>query len=75
MVDGGVFRTPCADFSRLVEESLSFFCGKMYRWGKAYVECHMDPNISIATTDKERVITEYPESQSTSRVPNRTPVF
>jgi hypothetical protein len=74
MGDGGVFLTPCADFSRPVEE-LEYscllkntftesshdrgfkacqtpatypecvFCGKMYRWGAAYVECHMDPNI------------------------------
>jgi len=75
MGDGGVFRTPCADFSRPVEEleytcllkrtftetshdrgfktwqtpatyPACVFCGKMYRWGAAYVECHMYPNIS-----------------------------
>ncbi len=32
----------------------------------------MDPNISKATTVKERVVTECAESQSTSRGPNRT---
>jgi hypothetical protein len=32
----------------------------------------MDPNISKATTGKERVVVECAESQSTSRVPNRT---
>ncbi len=32
----------------------------------------MDPNISKATTGKERVVTACAESQSTSRVPNRT---
>ena len=101
MGDGGVFHTPCADFSRPVEELEStcllkrtftesshdrvfktcqtpatypqcVFCGKMYRWGTVYVECHMDPNISKTTTDKERVVTACSESQSTSRVPNRT---
>ena len=40
--------------------------------GAVYVKCHMDPNISKATTDKERVVTECAESQSTSRGPNRT---
>ena len=44
----------------------------MYRWGAAYVECHIDPNISKATTDKERVIAACAESQSTSSGPNRT---
>ena len=44
----------------------------MYRWGAAYVECHMDPNILKATTGKERVVSACGESQSTSRVPNRT---
>jgi hypothetical protein len=44
----------------------------MYRWGTAYVEYHMDPNISKATTGKERVVTECAESQSTSCGPNRT---
>jgi hypothetical protein len=44
----------------------------MYRWGTAYVECHMDPNISKATTGKERVVSAYAESQSVSRGPNRT---
>jgi len=101
MGDGGVFRTPCADFCRPVEEleytrllKSTFteashvrgfktwqtaatypecvFCGKMYRWGAAYVECHMDPNISKATTGKERVVAACAESQSTSRGPNRT---
>ena len=33
----------------------------------------MDPNILQATTGKERVVTACAESQSTSRVPNRTP--
>ena len=33
------------------------FCGRKYRWGVVYVECHMDPNISKATTGKERVVT------------------
>jgi hypothetical protein len=32
----------------------------------------MDPNISKATTDRERVVTSCAESQSTSRDPNRT---
>jgi hypothetical protein len=32
----------------------------------------MDPNISKATTCKERVVTACAESQSTSRGPNRT---
>jgi hypothetical protein len=47
MGDGGVFLTPCADFSRSVEE-LPWVCllWKMYRWGVAYVKYHMDPNIS-----------------------------
>jgi hypothetical protein len=101
MGDGGVFRTPCADFCRPVEEleydqllKSTFteashvrgfktwktaatypecvFCGKMYRWGAAYVECHMDPNISKATTGKERVVAACADSQSTSRGPNRT---
>jgi hypothetical protein len=44
----------------------------MYRLGASYVECHMDPNISKATTGKERVVAACAESQSTSRVPNRT---
>jgi hypothetical protein len=36
----------------------------------------MDPNISKATTGKERVVAACAESQSTSCVPNRTePVF
>ena len=48
------------------------FCGKMYRWGVVYVECHMDPNISKVTTGKERVVAACAESQSTSRDPNRT---
>ncbi len=43
------------------------FCGKMYRWGTTYVECHMDPNISEGTTGNERVVTACAESQSTSR--------
>ena len=33
----------------------------------------MDPNISKATTGKERVVAACAESQSTSRGPNRTP--
>ncbi len=48
------------------------FCGKMYRWGVANVECHMDPNISKATTDRERVVAACAESQSKSCCPNRT---
>jgi hypothetical protein len=85
MGDGGVFRTPCADFCRPVEEleytrllKSTFteashvrgfktwqtpatypecvFCGKMYRWQAANVECHMDPNISKTTTGRERVV-------------------
>jgi hypothetical protein len=32
----------------------------------------MDPNISKATTGKERVVAACAESQSTSRDPNRT---
>jgi hypothetical protein len=32
----------------------------------------MDPNISKTTTGKERVVASCAESQSTSRVPNRT---
>ncbi len=48
------------------------YCGKMYRGGAANVECHMDPNISKATTGKERVVAACAESQSTSRGPNRT---
>ena len=32
----------------------------------------MDPNISKTTTGKERVVAACAESQSTSRVPNRT---
>jgi hypothetical protein len=32
----------------------------------------MDPNISKGTTVKERVVAARAESQSTSRVPNRT---
>jgi predicted alpha-1,6-mannanase (GH76 family) len=48
------------------------FCGKMYRWQEPYVECHMDPNISKATTGRERVVAACAESQSTSCVPNRT---
>ena len=96
-----MFHTPCADFSRPVEEleytcllKSTFteashdrgfktwqtpatypecvFCGKMYRWGAAYVECHMDPNISKATTGKERGVAACAESQSASRGPNRT---
>jgi hypothetical protein len=43
------------------------FCGKMYRWQTVYVECHMDPNISKVTTDRERVVTSCVQSQSTSR--------
>jgi len=57
---------------RLRQLTLSVFCGKMYRWGAAYVECHMDPNILKATTGKERVVATCAESQSTSRGPNRT---
>ena len=101
MGDGGGFRTPCADFSRPVEEleyscllkstftqashdrdfktwqtpatyPECIFCGRKYRWGVVYVECHMDPNISKATTGKERVVAACAESQSTSRGPNRT---
>ena len=101
MGDGGGFRTPCADFSRPVEEleyscllkstftqvshdrdfrtcqtpvtyPECIFCGRKYRWGAVYVECHMDPNISKTTTDKERVVAASAESQSTSRGPNRT---
>jgi hypothetical protein len=101
MGDGGVVLTPCADFSRPVEEleyscllKSTFtqvshdrdfkscqtpatypecvFCGRNNRWGTVYVECHMDPNISKATTDKKRVVTVCAESQSTSRGPNRT---
>jgi hypothetical protein len=48
------------------------FFGKIYRWGPTYVECHMDLNISKATTSKERVVAACAESQSTSRGPNRT---
>jgi hypothetical protein len=44
----------------------------MYQWGEAYVECHMDPNISKTTTGKERVVAACAESQSTSCGPNRT---
>ena len=44
----------------------------MYRWGAAYVECHMDPNIVKAATGKERVVAACAELQSTSRGPNRT---
>jgi hypothetical protein len=32
------------------------FCGRKYRWGVAFVECHMDPNISKATTGMKRVV-------------------
>jgi hypothetical protein len=28
------------------------FCGRKYRCGSVYVECHMDPNISKATTGR-----------------------
>jgi hypothetical protein len=101
MGNGGGFRTPCADFSRPVEEleyscllKSTFtqfshdrgfktcqtpatypecaFCGRKYRWGVVYVECQIDPNISKATTGKERVVVACAESQSTSRGPNRT---
>ena len=101
MGDGGGFRTPCADFSRPVEEleyscllkstftqashdrgfktwqtpvtyPECIFCGRKYRLGEVYVECHMDPNISKGTTGKERVVAACAESQSTSRGPNRT---
>ncbi len=47
-------------------------CGRKYRWGVAFVECLIDPNISKSTTVKERVVTVYAESQSISRDPNRT---
>ena len=50
----------------------SLFCGRKYRWGSVYVECHMDPNISKTTIVKERVVPECAESQSTLRDPNRT---
>jgi hypothetical protein len=43
-----------------------------YRWGKGEVECHMDPTITKASTDNERLVTVCAESQSTSRGPNRT---
>ena len=101
MGDEGGFRTPCADFSRPVEEleyscllKSTFtqashdrgfktwqtpatypecaFCGRKYRWGAVYVECHMDPNILKTTTGKGRVVTVCATSQSTSRDPNRT---
>jgi hypothetical protein len=48
------------------------FCGKKYRWGKGEVECHMDPTITKASTEKERFMPTCAESQSTSRDPNRT---
>ena len=64
--------TGASRHDRLRQLTLSVFCGKMYRWGAAYVECHMDPNISKATTGKERVVAACAESQSTSRGPNRT---
>jgi hypothetical protein len=48
------------------------FCGRKYRWGTDFVECHMDPNISKGTTGKESVVTKCAESQSTSCDPNRT---
>ncbi len=42
---------------RLRQLTLSVsFVVKMYRWEEAYVECHMDPNISRATTGNERVV-------------------
>jgi hypothetical protein len=66
MGDGGVLCTPCADFSRPVEE-LEYTCLL-----KSTFTCHMDPNNSKVTTGKERVITVCAESQSTSRDPNRT---
>ena len=48
------------------------FCGNKYRWGKGEVECHMDPTITKASTDNERLVAACAESQSTSRGPNRT---
>jgi ribosomal protein L24E len=48
------------------------FCGNKYRWGKGEVECHMDPTITKASTDNERLVAACAESQSTSRAPNRT---
>jgi hypothetical protein len=47
-----------------VEESVS--------GGRLLVECHVDPNISKATTVKEKDVVTCTESQSTSRVPKRT---
>ena len=41
-------------------------------WRSAYVECHMDTNISKSTTGKERIVASCAESQSTSGDPNRT---
>ena len=36
------------------------------------MECHMDPTITKASTDNERLVTACAESQSTSSGPNRT---
>ncbi len=78
-----MFHTPCVDLDRSVEV-LEYTCllkntftpecllWKNISVGVAYVECHMHPNISKTTTDKERVVTACAASQSISRGPNRT---
>jgi hypothetical protein len=55
-----------------VQITQSLFRGRKYRWGVVFVECHVDPHISKATTVKERVVTSCAESQSTLCEPNRT---
>jgi hypothetical protein len=67
-----VFGTPCADFSRPVEELEYTYLLKSSFTEASHDRGHMDPNISKATTVKERVVAACTESQSTLRVPNRT---
>ena len=50
--------------------TLSDYCGKMYRYERFNVECHMDPNIGKAT-GKERTVAPCKESLPTSRGPHR----
>jgi hypothetical protein len=63
---------PCCPASDLLWVHSHEVISRAYRWGAAYVECHMDPNISKATTGNERVVAACAESQSTSRGPKRT---
>ena len=62
---------PCYRLELLwVQITQSLFRGRKYRWGVVFVECHVDPYISKATTVKERVVTSCAESQSTLCDPN-----